>query len=141
MERPTFITGSWQPSPQAKARDVTIRHDGKRYLATTVRDALIDPTLGVWRTLAKTRKAAKSTVRQDRRFSANGPSMFAVGPSHLLTRSGKPKGSPMSFEAFVAHMLKVSGDGTWGSETRADREADAAAVLRQRSWSSDDDVL
>lgn len=141
MERPTFITGTWQPSPDAKARDVTIRFDGKRYLATTVRGALIDPRAGVWRTLRSTRNAAKASVRRDGRFSANGPAMFAVGPAHLVGKGGKALGRPMDFTAFVAHMLSVSGDGTWGSETRADRERDAEAVLRQRRWATGGDEL
>jgi hypothetical protein len=63
--------------------------------------------------------------------------MFAVGATHLIGRDGKPTGKPMSFATFVDHLLAKGGDSTWGSETRADRQADRDAVLAQTSWPTD----
>lgn len=132
MFRNTFVTG--QVLYGTNFRQVTAQIDDSVSPPTvqyiTPRGAVIPVTKDmVWKTLRSVRNVAKHTLNADRRFSGDGPTMFSVPMKNLTNAKGKVKGRTENTPEFILHMLAVSGEDAWGTETRTDRENDAATLI------------
>jgi hypothetical protein len=130
--RNTFVTGKVLFGTKFREVTAMIDHDVTPPAVEyrTVKGAVLPITKdSIWKTVTNTRRVAKHTVRNDARFSPDGPSMFNVPMRNLTNAKGEIKGSKENTVQFILHMLANGKDSTWGSETRTDRENDARILI------------
>jgi hypothetical protein len=140
--KPTFITGVARIGNLMRQATIRIHEERlmggtairRTYVAVTVGGSEFNPWNAQWRTLRASRNAAAAALYSDGRLSRSGPGLFAFSAASITKRDGTLMGKEESFDAFVQHMLLVSGDGAWKGETAEDRVAIAAEVLAQKVW-------